>query len=84
MHGTVDRHDQWAVISVRDRGVGIPHDELPHLFTPFYRASTARGIPGSGLGLAGSRTIVQQHGGHITVESAAGQGTTVVVRLPSL
>jgi signal transduction histidine kinase len=79
---TVGRHDQWAVISVRDSGVGIPHDELPHIFTPFYRASTARGIPGTGIGLAGSRMIVEQHGGQITVESAVGRGTTVVVRLP--
>ena len=84
VHVTVDRHDRWAVIAVGDRGVGIPADELPHLFTHFYRASTARGIPGTGIGLAGSRTIVEQHGGQITVESAVGQGTTVVVRLPGL
>ena len=84
VHVTVDRHEQWAVITVRDRGVGIPHDELPHIFTPFYRASTARGIPGTGIGLSGSRMIVEQHGGQITVVSAVGQGTTVVVRLPGL
>jgi signal transduction histidine kinase len=82
VHVTVGRHDQWAVISVSDSGVGIPHDELPHIFTPFYRASTARGIPGTGIGLSGSKMIVEQHGGQITVESAVGRGTTVVVRLP--
>jgi signal transduction histidine kinase len=82
VHVTVGRHDQWTVISVRDRGVGIPHEELPHIFTPFYRASTARGIPGTGVGLSASRMIVEQHGGQITVESAVGKGTTVVVRLP--
>jgi signal transduction histidine kinase len=82
VHVAVGRHDQWAVISVSDRGVGIPHDELPHIFTPFYRASTARGIPGTGIGLSGSRMIVEQHGGHITVVSTVGQGTTVVVHLP--
>jgi signal transduction histidine kinase len=82
VHVTVGRHDQWAVISVSDSGVGIPHDELPHIFTPFYRASTAQGIPGTGIGLSGSRMIVEQHGGQITVESTVGQGTTVVVRLP--
>ncbi|HKO23444.1 MAG TPA: HAMP domain-containing sensor histidine kinase [Chloroflexota bacterium] len=79
---TVGRHDQWTVICVRDQGVGIPHEELPHIFTPFYRASTARGIPGTGVGLAGSKMIVEQHGGQITVESAVGEGTSVVVRLP--
>jgi signal transduction histidine kinase len=82
VHVSVGRHDQWAVIAVRDRGVGIPREELPHIFTPFYRASTARGIPGTGIGLSGSRMIVEQHGGQITVESAVGKGTTVVVRLP--
>jgi signal transduction histidine kinase len=82
VHVTVGRHDQWAVVSVRDWGVGIPHEELPHIFTPFYRASTAQGIPGTGIGLSGSKMIVEQHGGQITVESAVGRGTTVVVRLP--
>jgi signal transduction histidine kinase len=82
VHVTVGRHEQWAVISVHDQGVGIPHEELPHIFTPFYRASTARGIPGTGIGLSGSKMIVEQHGGQITLESAVGRGTTVVVRLP--
>jgi signal transduction histidine kinase len=82
VHVTVGRHDQWAVISVRDQCVGIPHEELPHIFTPFYRASTARGIPCTGIGLSGSKMIVEQHGGQITVESAVGEGTTLVVRLP--
>ena len=70
-----------AVLGVRDRGVGIPADELPQLFTPFYRASTASGHPGTGLGLAEARAIVEGHGGTIAVESAAGQGTTVRVTL---
>jgi signal transduction histidine kinase len=83
VHATVGRHDQWVVISVRDRGVGIPHEELPHIFTPFYRASTAQGIPGTGIGLSGAKMIVEQHGGQITLQSAVGKGTTVVVRLPS-
>jgi two-component system sensor histidine kinase MprB len=67
----VGQHDQWAAISVRDRGVGIPHEELPHMFTPFYRAPTARGIPGTGIGLSGSKIVVEQHGGQIAVESAS-------------
>jgi PAS domain S-box-containing protein len=82
LHIRVQRHDHWAVISVRDQGVGIPSDELPHIFTHFYRASTASGVPGMGLGLAGARASVEQHGGRISIESALGEGTTVSVYLP--
>ena len=60
----------------------LPGDELPHIFTHFYRASTARGIPGTGIGLAGSKTIVEQHGGQITVQSALSEGTTATITLP--
>jgi len=72
-----------ATITVQDQGVGIPADELPHLFTPFFRASTSRGIAGIGIGLAGAKAIVEQHGGRITVESVVGAGTTVVIMLPA-
>jgi len=73
---------EWVSIIVRDHGVGVPADELPRLFARFYRASTSKGIAGTGIGLAGSRTIVEQHGGGITLESAVGEGTTVTVLLP--
>jgi len=72
-----------VTVSVRDRGVGIPADELPHLFTPFFRASTSQGIAGIGIGLAGAKAIVEQHGGRIMVESVVGEGTTVVIALPA-
>jgi signal transduction histidine kinase len=78
----VQTQEQRAVITVRDQGVGIPAEELPHIFTRFFRASTARGVKGTGIGLAGSRAIIEQHHGHIMVESEVGQGTTVTVRLP--
>jgi signal transduction histidine kinase len=78
------RHQGDAVaLTIRDRGVGIPAAELPRLFTPFYRASTARGVPGIGLGLAGAKLIVEQHGGQIALESVVGQGTTVTITLPA-
>jgi signal transduction histidine kinase len=73
---------EGAVLVVRDRGVGIAADEVPHLFRPFYRASTARDVPGAGIGLASAKTIVEQHGGQISVASTLGVGTTVVVVLP--
>jgi signal transduction histidine kinase len=78
----VSRQEDWAVITVRDGGVGIPADELPHIFSKYYRASTSIGIKGTGIGLAGAKAIVTQHRGHITLDSIVGQGTTVVISLP--
>ena len=82
VHVEVGQQDPWAVLTVRDHGVGIPTDELAHIFTPFYRASTAKGITGTGLGLAGTKSVVTQHGGQISLESAVGWGTSVTVCLP--
>jgi len=77
------RSESWATLSVRDRGIGIPAADLPRLFEPFYRASNAIGRkPGTGLGLAGARHIVEQHGGQIEVESQEGVGSTFTIRLP--
>ncbi len=73
-----------ARIDVSDTGVGIDPTELPHIFERFYRgsrANEARGS-GSGLGLAIVRSIVDMHGGAVTVESGAGSGSRFVVDLP--
>ena len=71
-----------AVLQVRDRGVGIPVDDIPHVFERFRRASNVGGIQGTGIGLAISRMIVEQHDGSISVESVENSGTTFTVRLP--
>jgi signal transduction histidine kinase len=71
-----------AVISVQDRGVGIPTADLPFIFEPRRRGSNVRDTAGTGLGLAGARRIVERHDGTITAESVEGEGTTVTVRLP--
>jgi signal transduction histidine kinase len=73
-----------AVIVVHDTGIGIPPDDIPRLFTRFFRASNAQeaAIPGVGLGLSIAQQVVQAHGGTIDVESAVGRGTTMTVRLP--
>ena len=64
---------------IRDDGIGIPEEHLPHIFEPFY---TTKESGGSGLGLAISQNIVERHGGNIEVKSAVGQGTTFKIVLP--
>ena len=72
------------LLQVRDSGDGIPAEDLPHIFNRFYRGDKARADTdgASGLGLAIVRSLVEMHGGEITVESAPGQGTTFLIRLP--
>jgi len=71
-------------LEVRDRGIGIAAEDLPRLFTPFFRTdrSRARGSGGVGLGLALARRIAEAHGGRIAIASREGEGTTVTVVLP--
>jgi signal transduction histidine kinase len=82
----VFRQGERAVISVIDHGMGIDAADLPHIFTPFFRAdrSRTRKTGGVGMGLALVRRIVNAHGGEIEVKSEVGQGTEVQVRLPNL
>jgi PAS domain S-box-containing protein len=73
----------WAVMEVRDQGIGIPSREESRIFERFFRASNVVGrIEGAGIGLSGVRQIVEQHGGTVEVESREGQGSTFTVRLP--
>jgi two-component system, OmpR family, sensor kinase len=71
-----------VVVEVADTGPGIPETEAPHVWEELYRGQGARGIPGSGLGLALVRAIIDRHDGQISLRSRAGQGTVVTVRLP--
>lgn len=81
----IARQTGEALVSVVDRGVGIPHEALPHLFDRFYRvAEEASRVSGLGLGLYISHRIVEGHGGRIDVESEPGQGSTFTVTLPML
>lgn len=84
IHVELEQVGAEAVLRVHDSGIGIPEDEQAELFTRFFRSSLARGqaIPGSGLGLSISHSIVERHGGSIGVRSVVGTGTTVEVRLP--
>ena len=75
-----------VVLEVRDTGVGISADDLPHIFERFYRVAKARSrtAGGSGLGLAIVRNVAQRHGGTVLVESHEGQGSVFQVRLPAV
>ncbi len=75
-----------VVLFVADNGQGIPAEDLPHLFEPFYTAdrSRSRRRSGTGLGLALTKALVEAHGGTIRLFSREGEGTRVEVRLPAL
>ncbi len=72
----------WIAVQIADTGIGVTEEELVHLGEELYRGSSARGLEGSGLGLALARAIVARHGGTLTIRSRQGQGTVVTVRLP--
>jgi signal transduction histidine kinase len=78
--------DGMVAISISDTGVGIPQDEIPHLFEKFktFRTASDRRVRGSGLGLYIARAIVEAHGGTISVESEQGKGSTFVFTVPAV
>jgi len=69
--------------TVKDRGKGIMPEDMPHIFERFFRGQNA-GLRGSGLGLAIARNIVEAHHGRISVDSVAGEGTSVTITLPAI
>ncbi|MDQ5824587.1 MAG: PAS domain S-box protein [Chloroflexota bacterium] len=80
----IAREQDRAVVSVSDRGIGIPVEEIEHLFQRYYRAPNAssRNYGGLGLGLYISQEIVRQHGGSIWAQSRVGEGSTFFFSLP--
>jgi two-component system OmpR family sensor kinase len=73
---------EMVIVEVADTGLGIPDEELPHVWQELYRGQGARGVPGSGLGLALVRAITDRHRGQVTIRSRVRQGTVVTMKLP--
>ena len=73
-------------IIVEDRGLGIGAEDIKHVFEPFYRGAhlASSAIHGTGLGLALAKSIVEEAGGHISLESQRGEGTSITIRLPAI
>ncbi|MGB3516733.1 MAG: PAS domain S-box protein [Elainellaceae cyanobacterium] len=71
-----------ATFLIRDRGIGIPSEDLSRLFEPFHRAKNVGTIPGTGLGLSIVKNAIDLHGGHIQIDSILGEGTSFIVELP--
>ncbi|MEN8244433.1 MAG: HAMP domain-containing sensor histidine kinase [Thermodesulfobacteriota bacterium] len=81
---SLSRQATHAVIEIRDHGAGIPEEDMPYIFEPFYRVEKSRSqtIKGYGLGLNLCKTIMEAHNGRIEIESSLGEGTTVTLSFP--
>jgi two-component system OmpR family sensor kinase len=73
-----------VVVEVADTGAGIPAAEADHVWEELSRGQAARGVPGTGLGLALVRVIAHRHGGVVALRSREGEGTVVTIRLPAM
>jgi PAS domain S-box-containing protein len=82
VHFNVFEEHGQTIFEVTDQGIGVPPDELPHLFDSFHRASNVGEIQGTGLGLAIVKQSVELHGGTVAVRNTSPRGTCFTVRLP--
>lgn len=78
----MSNYSQWQ-FEIQDEGIGIPSDDIPHLFEPFVRASNVRDQSGTELSLAIVKDYVELHGGEVSVESRLGKGTTFKFTIPA-
>ncbi|MEN5235083.1 HAMP domain-containing sensor histidine kinase [Sphingobacterium faecium] len=75
--------DKKVFILIKDEGIGIPSEDLQHIYDPYFRASNTDGIDGYGIGLPLARNIIKLHEGSLKVTSIVGKGTTVEIELPT-
>ncbi len=82
---SANQRDGYIIVQVADSGIGIPPEDLPHIFDRFYRVQRpeTEEIEGTGLGLSIVKSTVERHGGRVWVESRPGEGSTFTVVLPS-
>ncbi len=81
IRGRVSDDREWVSIEVRDTGIGIDAEDMPHIFDPFF--TTKEVGKGTGLGLSVSYNLIRKHGGSIEVDSMPGRGSTFTVNLPT-
>lgn len=83
---SAEYREGYIVVRVADSGIGIPPEDLPHVFDRFYRVQRpeTEDIEGTGLGLSIVKSIVEKHGGRVWVESRLGEGTTFTLLLPTM
>ncbi len=73
-----------VIVLVKDQGIGIPEDEIPFIYDPFFRASNTSYFEGYGIGMPLARNVIKLHNGSINVTSRSGAGTAVQINLPTL
>jgi len=82
VHAEQQKGVDYAVINVRDQGIGMSPEQLDRAFERFYRADASGNIPGTGLGLSLVKEIAELHKGRAVLQSALGRGTTASLWIP--